>query len=65
MIPKGNYYANWAPNYTHLPWGQLSICLWYQGKIKKSKECLLKALEYDPENEIYQANLYFYPKEIK
>ncbi len=64
MIPKGNYYANWAPNYGHFPWGQLSVCLFNQGRKEEAKKCLMKALEYEPNNETYKGNLKFFFEEF-
>ncbi len=63
-IPKGNYYANWAPNYGHYPWGQISVCLFNQGKIEEARKALLEALRLDPGNQVYKTNLSFFPEEI-
>jgi glycosyltransferase involved in cell wall biosynthesis/tetratricopeptide (TPR) repeat protein/precorrin-6B methylase 2 len=59
-IPKSNYYANREENYGHFPLGQLAVCLFNLGKKEESLEFLKKALEIDPNNEIYKRNLTFY-----
>jgi glycosyltransferase involved in cell wall biosynthesis len=60
LIEKGSYYANSSYNYGHLPYGQLSVCLFYLNKKEESLEMLKKALELDPENKIYKENLKYY-----
>ena len=60
QIPKSNYYADFAPHYTHIPWGQLSVCLFNQGKKEEAHKTLLKALEYEPKNPTYLNNLKFF-----
>ena len=59
-IPKGNYYSNIEANYTHLPYHQLALCQYYLGRKEESFKNLKKALELDPNNEIYKNNLQFY-----
>lgn len=59
-IPESNYYGNVKINYGHFPLGQLSVCLFYQGRKDESLEYLKKALELDPKNEVYINNLKFY-----
>ena len=59
-IPNNFYYGNVASNYGHYPLGQLSVCLFYQGRKDESLEYLKKALELDPKNETYITNLKYY-----
>ena len=59
-ISNNEYYGNIEPNYGHYPLGQLSVCLFYQGKKKESLEFLKKAIELEPNNKTYQDNLKFY-----
>jgi glycosyltransferase involved in cell wall biosynthesis len=59
-IPKGNYYGNKASNYGDFVFNQLSVCLYYLGKKEESLLLLKKALELEPENEMYNNNLKFY-----
>jgi tetratricopeptide (TPR) repeat protein len=59
-IPKNDYYGNVESNYGHWPLGQLSVCLFYQGRKDESLEYLKKALELSPDNEVYINNLTFY-----
>ena len=59
-IPRNNYYGNVETNYGHFPLGQLSVCLFYQGRKDESLEYLKKALELDPKNETYINNLKYY-----
>jgi tetratricopeptide (TPR) repeat protein len=59
-IPNNFYYGNIASNYGHWPLGQLSVCLFYQGRKDESFEYLKKALELDPKNEVYINNLRYY-----
>lgn len=59
-IPDKGYYSNYKPNYTHLPWGQLSVCLFYQGRKLESLSALKEALRLDPNNETYKKNLKYY-----
>jgi glycosyltransferase involved in cell wall biosynthesis len=59
-VERTNYYGNIEDNYTHLPHGQLSVCLYWLGEKEKSLEHLKKALEYAPNNETYLNNLKFY-----
>jgi glycosyltransferase involved in cell wall biosynthesis len=60
LVGRTNYYGNIEDNYTHLPHGQLSVCLYWLGEKEKSLEHLKKALEYAPNNETYLNNLKFY-----
>lgn len=59
-IPKGNYYSNFEPNYTHIPHHLLSLALYYQGKKDESKEHLLEAIKLDPKNKLYKENIKYY-----
>lgn len=59
-IPDKGYYSNYKPNYTHLPWGQMSVCLFNQGRKMESLSALKEALRLDPNNETYKNNLKYY-----